>query len=601
MESVTLQVLICHGGFAAILLDFSSVTMRRATSNFLVACLLLAGRPSSVSGQSISKPELFEKSQTAAMQALAYYGPYENPDEMRQVSDIGYRIAQEANFRDFPFTFYLVDMPEPNAFALPGGQIFLTRGMLNLGLDDDMLAGLLGHEIGHVVLQHGTRMQRRATLLNVLSQALLAGVIVAASQSGSSRDPGPYPRDPYGRSGSGGTGDLIQGTAAAGAIFSELLLRSHSRGFEDEADDEGQRLAAAAGFDPQGTRRLMDKMRTHMPQSKEYGYWRTHPFFEERVQAASVRQDLLKIQQPASADEFRQQTQEVLLEYLETPGLEPDFVELLEDRALLAWPQGPAADRIRLTQLHALRERHAQEKPMSQEWRPVITDYQRNLEEVTRLTPDSPLVETLSEEMLELETLLRENYPKAQAIVEGGIYETEFLEAFAINYPQSPEIPRVSLALGEAYARLGQEEDAVTQFLRAWQVDPDSESGIRAMTGLRNVTPRLTSLAALERLAIESDTTELRDAANLRLAALAPKFEELSNGADYLKEYPEGQHAAVVTQRLDQLADEMYGELVLYQSVGDHVKGIERIQKILTYAPNSPAAERLREKMVLEG
>lgn len=591
---------MCHGEFGPTLLNFCLGTMRQTAPHILLISLLLTSVSWPSTAQSVSNPGLFEKSQSAAMQALAYYGPYENAEEMRRVNDLGYRIAQESRFQEFPFTFYLIDMPEPNAFALPGGQIFLTRGMLNLGLSDDMLAGLLGHEIGHVVLQHGTRMKRRATLLNVLSQALLAGVVIAASQSGGSKETGPYPRDPYGRTDSS-TGDLIQGTAAAGAIFSELLLRSHSRGFEDEADDEGQRLAAAAGFDPQGTRQLMDKMRTHMPQSKEYGYWRTHPFFEERVQAASVRQDLLKIQEVSSADEYRMRTQETLLAFLEEPDLEPEFIELLQDRALLAWPQGPAADNIRLTQLHKLRENQESQKPMSQEWRPVITSYRTNLEEVQSLTSQSPLIETLTTEIEVMEKILRDNYPAAVEILQGGIFETEFLEAFVSNYPNSPEMPRVSLALGEAYARLGREEDAVEHFLQAWKADASGDAGNRAMIGLRNVTQRLKSLSALEQLATESGDPEIRSSASERLAALASTFDELANGAEYLKRYPEGQEAAEVATHLDQLAERLYGEMVLYQSVGDHVKGIDRIQQILTYAPNSPAAERLREKIVLEG
>ena len=95
---------------------------------------------------------------------------------------IGYRLAQESKFQDFPFTFYLIDMPEPNAFALPGGQIFITKGMLDLGLNDDMLAGLLGHEIGHVVLKHGTRIQRRATLPGI------APIFQTRSPGGGRRD-----------------------------------------------------------------------------------------------------------------------------------------------------------------------------------------------------------------------------------------------------------------------------------------------------------------------------------------------------------------------------------------------------------------------------
>lgn len=590
-------MLICHGQLASILLDFLARNMSRITIQALICTLAIGVFSGPVAGQSIAKPELFEKSQTAALQALQFYGPYDDPKELRRVNDLGYRIAQESGFEDFPFTFYLIDMPEPNAFALPGGQVFVTRGMLNLGLNDDMLAGLLGHEIGHVVLRHGTRMQRRATLLNVVSQALLAGVMIAASQSDNSNQSGP--RDPYPTRSQGG--DLIQGTAAAGAVLSELLLRSYSRGFEDESDDEGQRMAAAAGFDPEGTRQLMDKMRTHMPQSKEYGYWRTHPFFEERVQAAAVRQELLKIGRPAAADEYRARTQKVLLDFLNQSDLEPPLAALLKKQTLLAWPQGPAADQIRLDLVHALRELQDSRKSMSQKWRRVITAYERNLEEVRELTPNSPLIATLEEEIQEMDGLLDSNYPQATEVLRGGIYETEFLETFLSNYPESAESPQVSLALGQAYARLDRQVEAVDKFLQAWQSDAESQAGQTAIRGLRTLTPRLQSLGALQQLATECDDPALQDAAGQRLATLAPKFDELANGADYLKRYPAGQQADVVARRIDQLADELYGELILYQSVGDHVKGIARIQQILTHAPNSPAAERLRAKIVLEG
>ena len=105
----------------------------------------------------------------------------------------------------------------------------------------------------------------------------------------------------------------MQGVAATGMLISELLLRSYSRENEDEADDEGQRYAAAAGFDPEGTRRLMEKMEDRLPQEQTFGYWQTHPFFEERVRAAKARQTTLKIQEPESSDEYRRRSQQALL------------------------------------------------------------------------------------------------------------------------------------------------------------------------------------------------------------------------------------------------------------------------------------------------
>ena len=569
--------------------------MRRSATHLVLTGLLLGLVPIPTGAQEIAKEELFEKTLKAALQALAFYGRYDNPAEMQRVADIGYRIAQESKFQDYPYTFYLADMPEPNAFALPGGQIFITRGMLDLGLSDDMLASLLGHEIGHVVLQHGTRMQRKATLLNILSQALLVGVMIGASQGDNRND---VPTDPYGRGNS--TGDLIQGTAAAGAVISELLLRSYSREFEDEADDEGQRLAAAAGFDPKGTQQLMEKMLAHMPQSKEYGYWRTHPFFDDRAQAANVRDDLLKIKDPSSAAEYRAKTQSLLLDFAERSKIEPELIPHLKEEALVAWPQGPTADGLRLEKLHTLRDVLESQNPLARDWNRLIGAYRSELEQVRQLTPESRLVAQLGEEVDFFDRQRRELYPQAVEILAGGIYETEFLEVFSSNYPDSPEKPAVALALGDAYSRLGRQSEAVERYLEAFAAAPDSQAGERAARGLRGLAPYLNQLTALQQLALESDDSELRQLAHQRLATLATEYEELANGATYLKTYPDGDQAAVVSQRLDELAEALFGEVILYQSVGDHVKGIERIQQILTYAPQSPAAERLRARMVVE-
>lgn len=569
--------------------------MRRSATHLVLTGLLLGLVPIPTGAQEIAKEELFEKTLKAALQALAFYGRYDNPAEMQRVADIGYRIAQESKFQDYPYTFYLADMPEPNAFALPGGQIFITRGMLDLGLSDDMLASLLGHEIGHVVLQHGTRMQRKATLLNILSQALLVGVMIGASQGDNRND---VPTDPYGRGNS--TGDLIQGTAAAGAVISELLLRSYSREFEDEADDEGQRLAAAAGFDPKGTQQLMEKMLAHMPQSKEYGYWRTHPFFDDRAQAANVRDDLLKIKDPSSAAEYRAKTQSLLLDFAERSKIESELIPHLKEEALVAWPQGPTADGLRLEKLHTLRDVLESQNPLARDWNRLIGAYRSELEQVRQLTPESRLVAQLGEEVDFFDRQRRELYPQAAETLAGGIYETEFLEVFSSNYPDSPEKPAVALALGDAYSRLGRQSEAVERYLEAFAAAPDSQAGERAAKGLRGLAPYLNQLTALQQLALESDDSELRELAHQRLATLAAEYEELANGATYLKTYPDGDQAAVVSQRLDELAEALFGEVILYQSVGDHVKGIERIQQILTYAPQSPAAERLRARMVVE-
>ncbi len=570
--------------------------LRTASAWILLAVLAFPAAGTATSSTSeVLNADVFAKSAEAARQAAAFYGLHEDPEESERVARIGYEVAQQSRFDDYPFSFYLVDMPVPNAFALPGGQIFVTRGMLDLGLSDDMLAGLLGHEIGHVTLQHGMKMQRRATLLNVLSQALLVGVLV--STRGDS-DPGPAPPgyDPNGPSG----GDRVMGAAAAGLVVSELLLRSYSREFEDQADDEGLRLAAAAGYDPDGFEKLMTLMNVRLPQSKEFGYWRTHPFFDSRVRAAAVRKELLKVQEPEAADEFRRATQDRLLALAEARGHSDELVQFLEDSAVGTWPRGRKANAIRIERLHERRDRELDRNRLMIDYGDLIGRYQSEVERARVLDPDSVFENELRSEIEDFRTALEANYPDAVTVFERGVFETEFLEVFASNFPESPQFPEVALALGESYARLGRTEQAVERFVAAWRAGPETPAGQKAERGLAALAPTLDGLGALQELADQDANAEIRDLARGRLAAVIAGFEDLDNGASYLKDYPESEHRDKVNQRLDELAENLYAEAILYQQLGDHTKAQDRIQQILNHAPLSNAAARLRTSAVLD-
>lgn len=580
--------------------------------------------PAASSGPNRSQSELFERSLQVALEALSLYGPLDDPEALARVAEIGYAIVAASGFTQVPITFYLIDMPEPNAFALPGGQVFLTRGMLQLGLGNDALAALLGHEIAHVVLQHGVRMERRATLFQALTQALVLGVMIHASQSSDGPRPGEVP-DPYGieRSGSG-KGDLVTGSYAAGLIVSELLLRSYSREFEDEADREGQRWAAQAGFSPEGAKELMQVLGSRLPEpSKEYGYWRTHPFFEERITAARARATELKPGSPRETAEVRERTQKLLLELasksaaraLRTPedprrGSRPETAlrghrltreELLRQAALTAWPRGPEAERLRRDRWQALRENHLSLQPSGRDWGRLGERLDREIAEVASLDPSSALLVELRQERATLESERKEFEARAVEIWRSGVFETGFLERFLSNYPDHPEVPAVALALGEAYGRSGRLAESVERLLQAWNHPAGGEAARTAEAALRRLAPRLEDLVALAELAAQERDLELRDAARQRLAEKAETYTDLSAGRIFLDRYPESPLAPLVTERLYRLAENLYGEIVLYQSIGDSTRAIERIQKILNEAPSSPAARRLLERVVLPG
>jgi len=627
-----------------------------------------------------------EKMMTEVLQAIIEgrqeYGVTDNPAALARINRIGFELAQHADFYKYPFTFSLLDMPEPNSMAFPSGDILVTRGMIDLvGSDDDMLACVLGHEIGHVIKEHYLHMSRRATLLGILGNLLVAGVLISSAKNPPRTGvEGPYdPRVGY----DPGGGNRVEGAAAASLIVSELMLRSFSREHEDEADQVGQRLAADAGYNPDGAERLWRKMESRAPQLREYGYLQTHPFVLERIRAAEARKGSWSIQKPQRADLFRQRTQQVLVAYAQkqrikdltspkkrqqrqpdSPGrgevqLEPpkppqSISDLVTELALATWPLGKTADSIRLARLHHFRDSKLAEcpgvrlgaaddepaagtpgagggrqrgggrgggdrdsgmriaripgmeagacAPELHDYGAVIRTYRKELAEVQSLDPmgpTPPLVPTLNYEVDQLEAQRKALYPRALSVWKEGVYETAFLVAFVSNFPDSPEIPTVALALGDAYSRTGNEVEAVAQYLTAWNAAPESSFGQRARTGLRNLTPSLKELAALQELADQERDPQMGRLASERLATMSHIYDDVANGAEYLRRYPAGEFVVPVLDRLNVLADNLYGEVVLYQGFGDVTKALERINKILTNAPLSPAAEKLRDRAVL--
>lgn len=537
----------------------------------------------------VSDPKVFAQSLEAALQALKYYGPYDDPEQLQRINEIGYQLVQQSRFRKYPFSFYLLDMPVPNAFALPGGQVFITRGMLELDLDDDMLACLLGHEIAHVTKEHGLRIQRRANLLNALTQALAIGLAIGA------QNVGPRSYDPYyGNTRESGRGEVLQGAMISAMVVSQLLVLDYSREFEDESDDEGQRLAAFAGYDPGGARRLWQTMLARLPTTKEYGYWRTHPFEDTRMRAAETRAELLKVLDVSGAAVTRQAHQAALLDFV--PQADLKYQDLLKRTALATWPQGAEAEKLRFEFLHRLRDDALGGKPMERDYGKVLEAYREEVAEVRDLTPTSPFLERAEAEVALLLEDVEKLYPQAQEIFAGGVFETRFLEVFASNFPEAPEIPDVALALGNAYSRLQRSTDAVERYLQAWRAAPASEAGQRARSGLQNLAPYLEQLAALQQLVELDHDPELQQLARQRLSEIAGKYEQIENGAEYLERFPGGEYAEPVNERLNKLADNLLTEVTIYQGMGDNVKALDRINRILTYAPLSPAAERLRQE-----
>ncbi|HWI19025.1 MAG TPA: M48 family metalloprotease [Vicinamibacterales bacterium] len=154
-------------------------------------------------------------------------GVYDDPELQRYVNDIGQRIARTSHRPNLPWSFTVVDSPAINAFALPGGYIYLTRGLLAYLDDESELAGVLGHEIGHVTARHAAQAYTRQAQANV-------GLTILSIFVPSTR--------PFADLGAAGLG---------------VLFLKHGREQELEADRLGVEYGAANGFDPTGVPRFL--------------------------------------------------------------------------------------------------------------------------------------------------------------------------------------------------------------------------------------------------------------------------------------------------------------------------------------------------------
>jgi len=319
---------------------------------------------------------------------------------------------------------------------------------------------------------------------------------------------------------------------------------------------------------------------------------------------------VLHIDEKTSPNEYRRATQATLLAFVDTQkpaggGREQEawlrLSRLVKDTALTAWPEGEVAEGLRLEKLHLLREDVEALPPIQRDYGPLLAAYAEHRRIVAELSPNSAFLGTLDADLGAIQKELDGFYPEASSVLDGEVQQTGFLATFLSNYPQSERAPEVALKLGESYARLSRETDAVDAFLQAWRSDPEGPNGASAKRGLRALVPALGHLAALERLATQDDDPELRDLAADRLSGMVSSYESLENGAELLERFPESRHVAAVLQRQNRLADKLYKEVFVYQKVGDHAKAVAGINRILKCAPYSDAARLLGEGAVVEG
>ena len=189
----------------------------------------------------------------------------ENREVTEYVSGIAQRIASHSDLK-VPLKVTVLDSKEINAFALPGGYLFIERGLLEAADDEAEIAGVLAHELSHVVGRHGHKLMLRAEIANIFMQgAQIAAIIFTGGAAGI----GTYYAIQYGYYGLG--------------FLLNLNLLGVSRDFELQADQLGVQYTWASGYDPTGFIRFFDKMATTQGYVEGASWFYDHPPFYERM------------------------------------------------------------------------------------------------------------------------------------------------------------------------------------------------------------------------------------------------------------------------------------------------------------------------------
>ena len=196
-----------------------------------------------------------------------------SPSVQSYVDTIGQRVARDAPRHGFTYEFRVLDQDAPNAFALPGGYVYVSRGLMLLANSEDEVANVLGHEVIHVDSRHAAARQLIAQ--QALNPLMLPGIVLGTV---------------FGSKVGKATTEPLRG-------FSAPYVASYSRDQERSADRGGQSLAASAGYDPNALATFLQDLaeaeRYRLGYSRLPSYMDSHPGTRERVGSAGAQAGLL--------------------------------------------------------------------------------------------------------------------------------------------------------------------------------------------------------------------------------------------------------------------------------------------------------------------
>lgn len=260
------------GGFDLKNMDFSKVDLANVTKS--VGNL-----------REVKEPEEIRIGQGMTETLLGARPLYDDPALQRYVNEIGLWVALQSDRPDLPWHFGINDSEHINAFAVPGGYIIVTKGMMKQLRNEAELAGVLGHEVAHVTQKHHLKALRKSAFANLVGE----GFAAAADNKQS---------------------ELVKKLAGP---TKELYARGLDKSDEFEADRMGVVLAARAGYDPYGLPAVLTTLASADPKDSFITLlYKTHPLPQARLdQLAPGLMTLDSIKAPQNTSRFQQYTKKL--------------------------------------------------------------------------------------------------------------------------------------------------------------------------------------------------------------------------------------------------------------------------------------------------
>jgi len=194
---------------------------------------------------------------------LTKYPPFTNQPANEYLNLLGQTLAQVSEMPEIflGYRFLVLNSNEINAFATPGGHIFITRGLLRCCRNEDAVAAILAHEIGHIQLKHGLQAIKKARVTDAMNTIATESVRVLA----------PDEVDKFTETFGGAIADITN-----------MIQNGYSRSFEYAADDAAQTILRRLGYDPNGLVEMLMVMGKNLKPG-EAGFAKTHPAPQDRI------------------------------------------------------------------------------------------------------------------------------------------------------------------------------------------------------------------------------------------------------------------------------------------------------------------------------